>query len=125
MFMFPLALTLFASCTQTAAIAAAAGATLWSSAYISRYGFYGRSNYCKEANTFRFGNECRPCSRHKVSKVLSIVTLYRLTCEIRASSNICPDGQYRLPCSGGSDSYCTPCQNGNSCNNYTIETCLV
>lgn len=55
---------------------------------MSRYSFYDKKHWCTEDHTFRFGGSCRRCS-----------------------TGPCPDGQYRVACSGGSDSYCTACNN--------------
>ena len=74
--------------TRTAQVAGAGFAVGWLGASVSRYSFYDKKHWCTESHTFRFGGSCRRCS-----------------------TGPCPDGQYRVACSGGSDSYCTACNN--------------
>ena len=54
----------------------------------ARYDFYDASRWCPNEGFFRFGGTCRKCS-----------------------SRVCPDGQYQVACTPGSDSYCTKCDN--------------
>ncbi len=54
----------------------------------SRYAFYPKERWCQNRGFFRFGKACRKCS-----------------------TGPCPDGQFRVPCTGGSDSYCSRCTN--------------
>jgi len=61
---------------------------LWIGSRSARYGFYDRKHHCEKAGSFRFGSTCRSCSTSK-----------------------CPDGQFRIGCGGGSDSYCASCTN--------------
>ena len=53
----------------------------------ARYGFYSRQHDCTNGR-YRFGGSCRECS-----------------------DTPCPIGQYRVKCTGGSDSYCARCTN--------------
>ena len=50
-------------------------------------------------NTFQFGGKCRDCSDWE-----------------------CPIGQYRVPCTAGTDSYCKPCTNKPSSTTFTYLT---
>ena len=61
----------------------------WASGSYGRYDFYDRNERCSKEGYFRFGRNCKKCS-----------------------TPVCPDGQYRVQCGGGSDGYCTRCDNG-------------
>ena len=64
-------------------------AAVWASGSYGRYNFYDREARCSQKGYFRFGWHCKKCS-----------------------TGVCPDGQYRVQCGGGSDAYCTRCDNG-------------
>ena len=64
-------------------------AAAWLSSGHGRYNFYDREARCTKTGYFRFGYYCKKCS-----------------------TAVCPDGQYRVQCGGGSDGYCTACDNG-------------
>ena len=68
--------------TSRARMLVASGVALLWVAGPPRYGFYSRKHDCQDGQ-FRFGGSCRVCS-----------------------DGPCPIGQYRVPCTGGSDSYC-------------------
>jgi len=70
--------------TTTAAFAA-----VWAGRSYGRYSFYDREAFCSQEGYFRFGGNCKKCS-----------------------TSVCPDGQYRVECGGGTDGYCTKCDNG-------------
>ena len=72
----------------TAVVTGTTNTALWSRESGARYDFYDKSKWCPNAGFFRFGDTCRSCS-----------------------TNVCPDGQYRVACTPGSDSYCTKCNN--------------
>ena len=73
--------------TSRARMLVASGVALLWVAGPPRYGFYSRKHDCQDGH-FRFGGSCRVCS-----------------------DGPCPIGQYRVPCTGGSDSYCARCSN--------------
>ena len=74
-------------------------AVLWV-AGTARYGFYSRQHYCADGQ-YRFGGSCRQCS-----------------------DTPCAIGQYRVKCTGGSDSYCARCSNNCLKFNDQLGTCL-
>jgi len=63
--------------TLVAGASAVAVAAVWRKNSPARYDFYLASQACEREDFFRFGDTCRQCSR-----------------------GVCPDGQYRVPCTG-------------------------
>eukprot|EP00802_Teleaulax_amphioxeia_P012472 Tamp_12515.p1 GENE.Tamp_12515~~Tamp_12515.p1 ORF type:complete len:563 (+),score=59.71 Tamp_12515:32-1720(+) len=93
--------------TLVAGASAVAVAAVWRKNSPARYDFYLASQACEREDFFRFGDTCRQCSR-----------------------GVCPDGQYRVPCTGGSDAYCAKCDNvcyrfsDKSSEEISLGTCL-